>query len=78
MTVQIELVIPGTRVVYHGSLSVNHGEMEVIDFHYPYQQINGDDVIRYKLKYGHGFNDYLTNVRPESFTVVNKGTTTHA
>lgn len=78
MVVQVDLVVPGTKVEYHGSLTHYHGEMEVIDFHYPMEQINGDDVIRYRLKYGKGWQDYLTNVRPGSFTVVNKESTTHA
>ena len=70
MTVQVELVIPGTTVEYHGSLSQYHGEMEVHNFHFPLEQINGDDVIRYQLRYGPGYADYLGNVRLESFTVV--------
>lgn len=70
MTVQVEIVLPGTKVRYHGSIAYHHGEMEVIDFGYPRNQINGDDVIRYQLKYGTKFSQYLTNVRPGSFTVI--------
>lgn len=71
MTVaKVDLVLPGTKVEYHGSLKHYHGEMEVHDFHFPFETLGDTDVIRYRLKYGKGWQDYLQNVRPESFTVV--------
>lgn len=74
-SVTVDLVLPGTPVEYHGSLTPWHGEMIVENFSYPIEQIDGDDVVRYTLRYGKGWTDYLRNVRPGSFTVLtDKGT----
>lgn len=66
MTVQ-----PGTKVRYHGSIEEYHGEMIVEGHHPELTNTNGEySPIRYYLRYGTGFRDYLHNVRPESFTVL--------
>jgi hypothetical protein len=59
----------GTRVQYHGSLTEYHGPAEVIGHHPPYSRIDESDTVRYVLQYGPDEQDYLTNVRPSSFTV---------
>ena len=66
-------IIPnGTKVRYHGSLIEYHGEMTVITSHKEFTDSGGVySPIRYYLRYGPGFDDYLGNVRPESFTVLN-------
>ena len=65
-------VVPnGTRVQYHGSLTHYHGEMIVGDFHREMIDTNGEySPVRYILVYGPKMGDYLQNVRPESFTVI--------
>lgn len=65
------IISTGTKVRYHGSLSLFHGEMTVIKAHREIVDTEGEfSPIRYYLRYGPGFDDYLGNVRPESFTVL--------
>lgn len=72
----------GTKVRYHGSLTSYHGPMVVSSNHAPYPvALNSEDTVRYVLAYQvvepmagePGLEvewDYLTNVRPQSFTVI--------
>lgn len=65
----------GTKVRYHGSIEKYHGIMTVAGTHPERVPTNGEfSPIRYYLKFGEAYNDYLNNVRPESFTVVEEGT----
>jgi hypothetical protein len=67
----VNVVPNGTRVEYHGSLTAYHGEMTVEGFHQEHVDSNGEySTIRYYLRYGPKMSDYLHNVRPESFTVM--------
>lgn len=61
----------GTKVRYHGSLTSYHGEMVVMSTHLPYSAFDETDTVRYKLRYDVGMHDFLENVRPGSFTVLN-------
>ena len=62
---------PGTKVRYHGSLTYHHGEMVVANTHLPFVELHPQDKVRYVLQYGQGLaRGHLTNVRPESFTVL--------
>lgn len=61
----------GTLVVYHGSLKEYHGRvMAVNGTHRPYIPLDDNDTQRYILVYGSDEMDYLSNVRPQSFTVM--------
>ncbi len=60
----------GTWVYYHGSIEGKHGYMRVVTSHQPYSPLHGEDVVRYVLQYGPKMRQYLENVRPESFTIV--------
>lgn len=68
---QVELIPNGTKVRYHGSLSMYHGMMTVDGFHQEREDTGGEySPLRYVLRYGEGWQDVLHNVRPESFTVM--------
>lgn len=62
----------GTKVQYHGSLTYHHGPMVVTNTHEPLgAPLHPQDTVRYVLAYGEGLGrGHLTNVRPESFTVL--------
>lgn len=66
------IVSPGKLVYYHGSLTNYHGYAIVEGTHTPFMPLNKGDDVRYFLRYGPNVGDYLTNVRRESFTRVNK------
>jgi hypothetical protein len=71
MAEHTKIVPTGTVVRYHGSLRHYHGEMVVHDFHREMVDTAGQySPVRYILVYGSKPGDYLQNVRPESFTVV--------
>lgn len=76
-TATVDIVRIGARVRYHGSIREHRdAEMTVEGFHAPYEAIHEGDVIRYILWYGTGYGQCLSNVRPESFTVLKSETTT--
>lgn len=60
--------LDGKRVLYHGSLTQYHGEMTLEKGYQSYDMRDGD--VRYLLVYGRKMHEYLTNVRRESFTVL--------
>lgn len=79
-TVPATNIVPnGTRVLYHGSLTQYHGEMTVDGTHTEVSPTFGEySSVRYRLRYGSHVDDFLYNVRPESFTAITEEENGHA